>query len=140
MCYICKAEGVDYDHFYGQVMFILLMHFLSQARCNLVLQGGEATAKRTCPLWSDNKAIHEEELAKAAEEARQKLEQDKITLDIDPLKGIAKPAAQQSIEEIREQLFQRWYSVKAEVRIGIMNTSIQFRKQKNMISISDVIT
>ena len=139
MCYICKAKGVDYDHFYGQVMFILLMH-LSQARCTLVLQGGEATAKRTCPLWSDNKAIHEEELAKAAEEARQKLEQDKITLDIDPLKGIAKPAAQQSIEEIREQLFQRWYSVKAEVRIGIMNTSIQFRKQKNMISISDVIT
>ena len=56
-------------------------------------QGGEATAKRTCPLWSDNKAIHEEELAKAAEEARQKLEKDKITLDIDPLKGIAKPAA-----------------------------------------------
>ena len=78
-------------------------------------QGGEATAKRTCPLWSDNKAIHEEELAKAAEEARQKLEQDKITLDIDPLKGIAKPAAQQSKEEIREKLFQRWYSLKAEV-------------------------
>ena len=69
-------------------------------------------------------------MAKAAEEARQKLEQDRIPLDIDPLKGIAKPAAQQSIEEIREQLFQRWYSVKAEVRIGIMNTSIQFRKQK----------
>ena len=78
-------------------------------------QGGEATAKRTCPLWSDNKAIHEEELAKAAEEARQKLEQDKITLDIDPLKGIAKPAAQQSKEQIREKLFQRWYSLKAEV-------------------------
>ena len=139
MCYICKAEGVDYDHFYGQVMFILLMH-LAQAHCTLVLQGGEATAKRTCPLWSDNKAIHEEELAKAAEEARQKLEQDKITLDIDPLKGIAKPAAQQSMEEIREQLFQRWYSAKAEVRIGIMNTPIQFRKQENMISISEVIT
>ena len=78
-------------------------------------QGGEATAKRTCPLWSDNKAIHEEELAKAAEEARQKLEKDKITLDIDPLKGIAKPAAQQSKEQIREKLFQRWYSLKAEV-------------------------
>merc|ERR1719370_2211796 len=98
MCYICKAKGVDYDHFYGQ--------------------GGEATAKRTCPLWSDNKAIHEEELAKAAEEARQKLEQDKITFDIDPLKGIAKPAVQQSIEEVREKLFQRWYSLKAQGPLG----------------------
>ena len=118
MCYICKAKGVDYDHFYGQVV---LFPTISRTYHNNSLifpgspQGGEATAKRTCPLWSDNKAIHEEELAKAAEEARQKLEQDKITLDIDPLKGIAKPAAQQSKEQIREKLFQRWYSLKAEV-------------------------
>ena len=114
MCYICKAEGVDYDHFYGQVMFILLMH-LSQARCTLVLQGGEATAKRTCPLWSDNKAIHEEALAKAAEEAREKLKQENVTLDIDPLKGIAKPVAKQTKEEVKQGLFTKWYNMKAEV-------------------------
>ena len=23
MCYICKAKGVDYDHFYGQVVYSL---------------------------------------------------------------------------------------------------------------------
>ena len=81
----------------------------------VVLQGGEATATRTCPLWSDNQAIHEEELAKAAEEARKKLEQDKVTLDFDPLKGIAKPAAKQTKEEMRQGLFQKWYSLKAKV-------------------------
>ena len=46
-------------------------------------------------------AIHEEELAKAAEEARQKLKQDNVTLDVDPLKGIGKPAAEQTKEQIR---------------------------------------
>ena len=80
-----------------------------------VLQGGVATTTRTCPLWSDNKAIHEEEVAKAAEEARQRLKQENITLDLDPLKGIAKPAAKQTKEQIREGLFKRWYSLKAEV-------------------------
>ena len=45
----------------------------------MVLKGGEATATRTCPLWSDNKAIHEEALAKAAEEAREKLKQESFT-------------------------------------------------------------
>ena len=81
----------------------------------LMVQGGEATATRTCPLWSDNKAIHEEALAKAAEEAREKLKQDNITLDIDPLKGIAKPAAKQTKEEVKQGLFTKWYNMKAEV-------------------------
>ena len=81
----------------------------------LMVQGGEATATRTCPLWSDNKAIHEEALAKAAEEAREKLKQDNITLDIDPLKGIAKPAAKQTNEEVKQGLFTKWYNIKAEV-------------------------
>ena len=80
-----------------------------------MVQGGEATATRTCPLWSDNKAIHEEALAKAAEEAREKLKQDNITLDIDPLKGIAKPAAKQTNEEVKQGLFIKWYNIKAEV-------------------------
>ena len=82
----------------------------------MVLQGGEATATRTCPLWSDNKAIHEEALAKAAEEAREKLKEENVTLDIDPLKGIAKPAAKQTKEEVKEGLFKKWYNMKAEVR------------------------
>ena len=54
-------------------------------------------------------------MAKAAEEARQKLKQDNVTIDIDPLKGIAKPASKQTKEEKREALFQKWYSLKAEV-------------------------
>ena len=81
-----------------------------------MVQGGEATATRTCPLWSDNKAIHEEALAKAAEEAREKLKEENVTLDIDPLKGIAKPAAKQTKEEVKEGLFKKWYNMKAEVR------------------------
>ena len=54
-------------------------------------------------------------MAKVAEEARQKLKQENITLDFDPLKGIAKPAAKQTKEQMREGLFQKWYSLKAEV-------------------------
>merc|ERR1719430_1471383 len=96
MCYICKAKEVDYNnHFYGQ--------------------GAVATAKKTCPLWSDNKALHEEALAKAAEEAREKLKQENVTLDIDPLKGIAMPVAKQTKEEVKEGLFKNWYNMKAEV-------------------------
>ena len=83
----------------------------------MVVQGGEATATRTCPLWSDNKAIHEEAVAKAAEEAREKLKQENVTLVIDPLKGIAKPAAKQTKEEVKQGLFQKWYIIKAEVKI-----------------------
>ena len=80
------------------------------------MQGGEATATRTCPLWSDNKAIHEEAIAKAAEEAREKLKQENVTLDIDPLQGIAKPAAKQTKEEVKQGLFHKWYNIKAEVK------------------------
>ena len=82
----------------------------------LVVQGAVATAKKTCPLWSDTKALHEEALAKAAEEAREKLKQENVTLDIDPLKGIAKPVAKQTKEEVRLGLFQKWHDIKAEVR------------------------
>ena len=54
-------------------------------------------------------------MAKVAEEEREKLRKDKVTLDFDPLKGIAKPAAKQTKEEIRQGLFGKWYSLKAEV-------------------------
>ena len=54
-----------------------------------VLQGGEPTETKKCPLWSDNKILHKTELAKVAEEVREKLLEDKVTLDIDPLKDLA---------------------------------------------------
>ena len=119
MCYICKAKIVNYDHFYGQVKITID----NVCSLSMVLQGGEPTATRTCPLWSDNKAIHEEALAKAAEEAREKLKQENVTLDIDPLKGIAKPAAKQTKEEVKQGLFQEWYNMKAQVLITEKNIS-----------------
>ena len=85
----------------------------------MVLQGGVASKTRTCPLRSDAKVIHEEAVAKAAEEAREKLKQENVTLDIDPLKGIAKPAAKQTKEELKQGLFQKWYNTKAEVKIQL---------------------
>ena len=117
MCYICKAEIKDYKHFYGQVKMMILNENISLIMfvVLMVLQGGVATSTQTCPLWSDNKAIHEEALAKAAEEAREKLKQENVTLDIDPLKGIAKPAAKQTKEEVKQGLFTKWYDIKAEV-------------------------
>jgi len=42
MCYLCKAQVTDYTHFYGQ--------------------GGAPDKKRTCPLWTDNKKLHEQEV------------------------------------------------------------------------------
>ena len=77
----------------------------------MVLQGGVASKTRTCPLQSDAKAIHEEAVAKAAEEAREKLKQEKITLDIDPLQGIGPTK-----EKLRQELLQRCHNLKAEVR------------------------
>ena len=61
-------------------------------------------------------------MAKVAEEEREKLRQDKVTLDFDPLKGISKPAAKQTKEEIRQGLFQKWYSLKAEVGLLKVDT------------------
>ena len=29
MCYICKAKGVDYDHFYGQVVLFPTQGYFS---------------------------------------------------------------------------------------------------------------
>ena len=94
MCYLCKKPVKDYTHFYGQ--------------------GGEPTATKTCPLWSDNKALHAGELAAAAEAARQRLARDQLTLDIDPIKDIARPAAPQTEDEARAELFTAWVAVNAE--------------------------
>ena len=83
---------------------------------NVTFQGGEPTATKTCPLWSDNKALHARELAAAAEAARERLAKDQLTLDIDPLKDIARPAAPQTDDEARAELFTSWVAVNAEVQ------------------------
>ena len=46
MCYLCRKPVTDYKHFYGQ--------------------GGAPGGQATCPLWSDNKSLHENDVAKGA--------------------------------------------------------------------------
>jgi len=72
MCYLCKQPVKDYTHFYGQ--------------------GGTPTATKTCPLWTDNKRLHEQEIANAAAKAKEELAKSNLTLKHDPTKGIAVPA------------------------------------------------
>ena len=75
MCYLCKQPVKDYTHFYGQ--------------------GGAPTATKTCPLWTDNKRLHEQEIAQAAAAAKKELaaQNPNLTLKHDPTKGIAAPQA-----------------------------------------------
>ena len=72
MCYLCKAQVTDYTHFYGQ--------------------GGAPDKKRTCPLWTDNKKLHEQEVAKEAAKAKEELKRKNIHLVHDPTAGLAAPA------------------------------------------------
>jgi len=72
MCYLCKQPVKDYTHFYGQ--------------------GGSPTATKTCPLWTDNQRLHEQEIANAAAKAKEELAKSNLTLKHDPTKGIAAPA------------------------------------------------
>jgi len=72
MCYLCKQPVKDYTHFYGQ--------------------GGTPTATKTCPLWTDNKRLHEQEIANAAAKAKEELAKSNVILKHDPTKGIAAPA------------------------------------------------
>ena len=67
-----------------------------------------ATATKKCPLWSDNKVLHDTELARAAKEAREKLKKANVKLDIDPLKDIPDAPVQESVEDTRTALFLRW--------------------------------
>lgn len=62
----------DYTHFYGQ--------------------GGVPDKSRTCPLWTDNKKLHEQEVAKAAAKAKEDLKKKNIQLKHDPTAGVAMPA------------------------------------------------
>ena len=67
-----------------------------------------ATESKKCPLWSDNKVLHNTELARAAQEARIKLKKANVKLDIDPLMDIPDAPVQDSVESVREDLFLRW--------------------------------
>ena len=72
MCYLCKQPVKDYTHFYGQ--------------------GGAPDNTRRCPLWTDNKKLHEQEVAEAAEKAKEELKKKNIQLKHDPTAGVALPA------------------------------------------------
>ena len=98
MCYLCRKEVKDYSHFYGQ--------------------GGTPTATKTCPLFSDNKKIHQLELSKVAKEAKQELEKANLTLSIDPTKDVMMlDDVQESDDEVRGKLFNVWIEVTARVEI-----------------------
>ena len=47
MCYICKAKGVDYDHFYGQVVLFPMQGSL------FFLLGLETTLCKTPHIFSE---------------------------------------------------------------------------------------
>ena len=71
MCYLCKQPVRDYTHFYGQ--------------------GGAPDKTRSCPLWTDNKKLHEQEVAEAAAKAKEELKKKNIHLKHDPTAGVAMP-------------------------------------------------
>jgi hypothetical protein len=60
-----------YAHFYGQ--------------------GAYPSAGKTCPLWSNSIQLHGQELAAAAQAARDALAADNIRLPLDPTQGIPAP-------------------------------------------------
>ena len=108
MCYLCRERVSGYGHFYGQVC----------TRCMCVSfteQGGEPTAVKKCPLWSDTKVVHQTELARVAQEAREELVQTRVTLENDPLQDIPVPDVQETVEVVRSALFQRWAKLSSEV-------------------------
>ena len=64
MCYLCRKSVEDsYTHFYGQ---------------------GADPIPGKCPLWSDNKNLHKDEVIKAVEAAKKKI--DVKNLKNDPTK------------------------------------------------------
>jgi len=68
MCYLCRKPVPDnYSHFYGQ---------------------GADPKDGTCPLWSDNKNLHKEEVFQAAKRAKKDLNKN---VKYDPTKNLEKP-------------------------------------------------
>ena len=63
-------------------------------------QGMGPSKDRTCPLWSGNTKVHDTEVAKAAEEGRQLLEEKNMKLKHDPTKDAPTVANQADGGEI----------------------------------------
>merc|ERR1719430_324989 len=71
MCYLCRQPVTDnYAHFYGQ---------------------GANPIPGKCPLWSDNKNLHKDEVVKAVEAAKKKI--NPKDLKNDPTKNLERPPA-----------------------------------------------
>ena len=70
MCYLCRKPVRDYNHFYGQ--------------------GGVPTQQQTCPLWSDNKTLHEADVARGALKAKNEMDEKvpEVKLKHDPTAGV----------------------------------------------------
>jgi len=84
MCYLCrKPVPNDYTHFYGQ---------------------GASPMPGLCPLWSDNKNLHKDEVIKAVEAAKKKI--DLKNLKYDPTKNMDKPPAGFDRKVIRPEMIQ----------------------------------
>lgn len=75
MCYLCRVPVKDknYDHFYGQ--------------------GGEPTATKTCPLFTDEAKLHEKAVAESAMEAKKAMDSQnpEVKLKYDPTSRIQRP-------------------------------------------------
>lgn len=75
MCYLCREPVRDYKHFVGQ--------------------GGLPGPGQQCPLWSDDKSVHEREVARGALEAKNEMDKEnpEVKLKHDPAQGIDLKAA-----------------------------------------------
>ena len=75
MCYLCKQPLKDYfdNHFYDG-------------------EGGAQDNSGRCPISTDTKKLHKQEVAKAAEKAKEELKKKNIQLKHDPTAGVALPA------------------------------------------------
>jgi hypothetical protein len=66
-------------------------HHLLQGYGHFYGQGGVPSPQQPCPLWSNSVQLHGQELAAAAQAAREALAADNIRLPLDPTQGIPAP-------------------------------------------------
>ena len=76
MCYLCKQPVKDYTHFYDPG----------------ALDTSALDNSGRCPISTDTKKLHKQEVAKAAEKAKEELKKKNIQLKHDPTAGVALPA------------------------------------------------
>ena len=90
-----------------------------------------------CPLFSDNKRIHQMELVKVAEEAKLKLVEENILLTVDPTQGIVMPSGSGvNTDDVRAMLFQRWsYDPEAYEVEEVKGVEITARRGKKTVGV-----